>query len=74
MEFRNGKVVHETQYFADPFEAPACGAYGFSTTRDIVKPDYTYSAPIISQLLEVIDRLHGAIAPKRLPVRDPVDH
>src|SRR6202789_3432731 len=24
MEFRNGKVVHETQYFADPFEAPAC--------------------------------------------------
>src|SRR6202789_3484181 len=23
MEFRNGKVVHETQYFADPFEAPA---------------------------------------------------
>src|SRR6201993_4931736 len=23
MEFRNGKVVHETQYFAHPFEAPA---------------------------------------------------
>ncbi len=23
MEFPNGKVVHETQYFADPFEAPA---------------------------------------------------
>ncbi|HEU4635571.1 MAG TPA: nuclear transport factor 2 family protein [Edaphobacter sp.] len=22
MEFRNGKVIHETQYFADPFEAP----------------------------------------------------
>jgi hypothetical protein len=22
MEFRNCKVVHETQYFADPFEAP----------------------------------------------------
>ena len=22
MEFRNGKVVHETQYFADPFPAP----------------------------------------------------
>src|SRR6201998_112946 len=22
MEFRNGKVVHETQYFADHFEAP----------------------------------------------------
>lgn len=23
MEFRNFKVVHETQYFADPFEAPS---------------------------------------------------
>ncbi len=23
MEFRNGKVVHETQYFADAFEVPA---------------------------------------------------
>jgi hypothetical protein len=23
MEFRDGKVVRETQYFADPFEAPA---------------------------------------------------
>lgn len=23
MEFRNAKVVHETQYFADPFQAPA---------------------------------------------------
>jgi ketosteroid isomerase-like protein len=23
MEFRNGKVAHETQYFADPFEALA---------------------------------------------------
>jgi hypothetical protein len=23
MEFRDGRVVHETQYFADPFEAPA---------------------------------------------------
>jgi SnoaL-like domain len=23
MEFKNGKVVHETQYFADPFEAPS---------------------------------------------------
>jgi hypothetical protein len=23
MQFRAGKVVHETQYFADPFEAPA---------------------------------------------------
>ena len=23
MEFREDKVVHETQYFADPFDAPA---------------------------------------------------
>ncbi len=23
MEFRDDKVVHETQYFADPFDAPA---------------------------------------------------
>jgi hypothetical protein len=23
MEFENGKVIHETQYFAEPFEAPA---------------------------------------------------
>lgn len=23
MEFRDGKVVHETQYFAEPFEPPA---------------------------------------------------
>jgi hypothetical protein len=23
MEFRNGKVMHETQYFADPFAAPS---------------------------------------------------
>ena len=23
MEFRKGKVLHETRYFADPFEAPA---------------------------------------------------
>jgi hypothetical protein len=23
MEFREGKVTHETQYFADPFDAPA---------------------------------------------------
>jgi hypothetical protein len=23
MEFREGKVVHETQYFSEPFEAPA---------------------------------------------------
>jgi ketosteroid isomerase-like protein len=23
MEFRNGKVIHETQYFSEPFDAPA---------------------------------------------------
>ena len=23
MEFKNGNVVHETQYFADPFDPPA---------------------------------------------------
>jgi hypothetical protein len=23
MEFRDGKVIHETQYFAEPFEPPA---------------------------------------------------
>ncbi len=23
MEFKDGKVIHETQYFADPFDAPA---------------------------------------------------
>ena len=23
MEFQNGKVIHETQYFCEPFEAPA---------------------------------------------------
>jgi hypothetical protein len=23
MEFRNGEVAHEAQYFGDPFEAPA---------------------------------------------------
>lgn len=23
MVFRDGKVLHETQYFADPFDAPA---------------------------------------------------
>ena len=25
MEFRDGKVIHETQYFAEPFEPPAWG-------------------------------------------------
>jgi len=33
--FENGKVVHETQYFADPFEAPAWRAQwvGQATTK-----------------------------------------
>lgn len=31
MEFRDGKVVHETQYFAQPFSAPAW-------RRDLVSP------------------------------------
>jgi hypothetical protein len=26
MEFHDGKVIHETQYFAEPFEPPACQA------------------------------------------------
>jgi SnoaL-like protein len=34
MEFRNGKIVHETQYFADPFEARPGGANGFSGSRN----------------------------------------
>ena len=32
MEFRDGKVVHETQYFADPFEAPAWRSQWVQTT------------------------------------------
>jgi hypothetical protein len=34
MEFRNGKVVHETQYFADPFEARPGEANGFRALPD----------------------------------------
>jgi hypothetical protein len=26
MELKNGQVIHETQYFADPFPAPASRA------------------------------------------------
>lgn len=33
MEFRDGKVAHETQYFADPFEAPAWRAPWRETER-----------------------------------------
>lgn len=31
MEFRDGKVAHETQYFADPFKAPAWRAQWVET-------------------------------------------
>jgi len=34
MEFRNGKVVHETQYSADPFEAPARRSQWVQRSRD----------------------------------------
>ena len=34
MEFRDGKVAHETQYFADPFEAPAWRARWRETKGD----------------------------------------
>ena len=39
MEFRDGKVVHETQYFADPFEAPANGGANgsFSSPSNAVR-------------------------------------
>ena len=33
MEFRDGKVAHETQYFAEPFEAPAWRAQWVERTR-----------------------------------------
>ena len=33
MEFRDGKVAHETQYFAEPFEAPAWRAQWVEQTR-----------------------------------------
>ena len=33
MEFGNGKVVHETQYFDEPFEAPAWRAQWVEQTR-----------------------------------------
>jgi hypothetical protein len=33
MEFANGKVIHETQYFADPFEAPAWRAQWVEQVR-----------------------------------------
>lgn len=32
MEFRDGKVVHETQYFADPFDAPSWRSRWVETT------------------------------------------
>lgn len=33
MEFRNGKVAHETQYFAEPFESPSWRAQWVEQTR-----------------------------------------
>ena len=33
MEFRDGKVAHETQYFAEPFAAPAWRAQWVEKTR-----------------------------------------
>jgi hypothetical protein len=32
MKFKNGKVVHETQYFADPFDAPGWRSQWVETT------------------------------------------
>ena len=32
MEFRDGEVVHETQYFADPFDAPSWRSRWVETT------------------------------------------
>ncbi|ADW71250.1 hypothetical protein AciX9_3976 (plasmid) [Granulicella tundricola MP5ACTX9] len=34
MEFRDGKVVHETQYFADPFDAPGWRSQWFKARRE----------------------------------------
>jgi ketosteroid isomerase-like protein len=34
MEFRDGKVLHETQYFADPFTAPVWRAKWVEQKRD----------------------------------------
>jgi hypothetical protein len=33
MEFKDGKVVHETQYFGDPFDPPAWRARWVELTR-----------------------------------------
>jgi hypothetical protein len=46
MEFRYGKVVHETQYFADPFEAPAW-RNGFSRSRASVTANPVYTSVAI---------------------------
>ena len=34
MEFQAGKVVRETQYFAEPFEPPAGGPGGWNGWRE----------------------------------------
>jgi hypothetical protein len=38
MEFREGKVAHETQYFADPFDAPAWRAQWVEQGKKGYKP------------------------------------
>jgi hypothetical protein len=37
MEFRNGKVAHETQYFSDPFEAPDWRSRWVGTSGAVAK-------------------------------------
>jgi hypothetical protein len=36
MEFRDNKVIHETQYFADPFPAPAWRSQWSSPPRELL--------------------------------------
>lgn len=38
MEFEGDKVVHETLYFADPFEAPAWRAHFVERIPDAERP------------------------------------
>ncbi len=43
MEFRNGKVVHETQYFADPLEAPAWRTQWVSQCREAIVKEFNHA-------------------------------
>ena len=45
MEFRNGKVVRETQYFADPFEAPGWRSQWVQQMTDSVREPQAGSSP-----------------------------